>query len=179
MTMIEATIRPAHAGDEAAVYAIYMHPAVVPFLGHDPMPPVAFSAVFRGLLDAGGFLVLEHAAAVAGFCRIVRQPGRAAHVAYLGTFAVDPALHGAGLARWMVEQLVERLQSEGVLRVELMVEADNARALSFYRRLGFVHEGTLRAAYKRAGETHYVDELWLGRLLGELAPAPIRGRDGS
>ena len=37
--------------------------------------------------------------------------------------------------------------------------------IAFYQRFGFVHEGTQRAAYKRAGEDGYVDELMYGLLL--------------
>jgi len=52
--------------------------------------------------------------------------------------------------------------------VELMVEADNQRAFAFYTKLGFVQEGLLRAAYKRAGDPHYIDEIYMARLLTEL-----------
>ena len=50
-----------------------------------------------------------------------------------------------------------------------MLEADNPRALSFYRKLGFQLEGTMRSAYKRASDTHYVDELLMAMLLPPLA----------
>ena len=59
----------------------------------------------------------------------------------------------------------DRLAASGIRRVELSVEADNPRAIAFYQRFGFVHEGTQRAAYKRAGEDGYVDELMYGLLL--------------
>jgi ribosomal protein S18 acetylase RimI-like enzyme len=161
-------IRLARADDLAGVHAIYMHPDVVPFLGVDPMPLEAFGDVFAGLCAGATFLVLEQDGRVAGFCRVTRHAGRAAHVAYLGTFALAPAVHGRGLARAFLEHVVAQLEAQGVRRVELMVEADNAHAIAFYRRLGFEHEGTLRAAYKRAGQAHYVDELLMGRLLEEL-----------
>ncbi len=49
--------------------------------------------------------------------------------------------------------------------MELFAEADNVRGLAFYRKLGFVHEGTLREFYKRADQDHYVDECVMGLLL--------------
>ena len=55
-------------------------------------------------------------------------------------------------------------------RVELYAEADNPRALRFYAKLGFVHEGTLRQFYKRAHQAHYVDEWVMGLLLADDAP---------
>lgn len=50
-------------------------------------------------------------------------------------------------------------------RVWLRAEADNPRAHRLYTRLGFTHEGTLRAATYRDGE--YVDQLVYGLLRGE------------
>ena len=78
--------------------------------------------------------------------------------------------HGVlGLARSIIETAISRLHSEGVTRIELMLEADNPRALSFYRKLGFQLEGTMRSAYKRASDAHYVDELFMAMLLPPLA----------
>lgn len=62
------------------------------------------------------------------------------------------------MAREMVEDALARLRAAGVKRVELFVETDNARAIRFYKRLGFEIEGTLRDFYKRASDAHYVDE---------------------
>ncbi len=64
----------------------------------------------------------------------------------------------------MMQDALARLQRAGITRIELTVEADNPRAITFYERLGFVHEGTQRAAYKRASDTGYVDELMYGLL---------------
>jgi putative acetyltransferase len=65
----------------------------------------------------------------------------------------------------MLADAIERLKAEGVRRIELYAESDNTRALRFYEKLGFVHEGTLREFYKRADEPHYVDEYVLGLVL--------------
>lgn len=157
--------RPAAMEDADAVYAIYMHEEVIPYLGFDPMSRQAFQPVFDTLLASKGFFVVEVDGEVGGFYRATRYEGRAAHVAYLGTLAVAPMHKGSGLALRMVNGAIERLAAQGVRRVELMLEADNPRALAFYRKLGFVHEGTMRAAYKRAHEAHFVDELFLGKLL--------------
>ncbi|WP_421682306.1 GNAT family N-acetyltransferase [Stutzerimonas urumqiensis] len=157
--------------DFQAVHALYMHDAVVPYLGLDPMPAADFRPHYVDLLATRRFQVVEQAGRIRGFYRTARHGGRAAHVGFLATLAVDPAMHGTGFAREMVETAIERLRAEGVLRIELMVEADNGRAQAFYRKLGFEHEGTLRAAYKRAGEQGYVDELYFARLLPGLGVA--------
>ena len=143
--------RPATPADLAAVHAIYMHPEVVPFLTHEPMPLDDFRPVFDELLASGCFFVWEVSGQVAGFYRAVRYPGRARHVALLGTLAVDPRHHGRGVGRAMIEDFAE---------------SDNPRALRFYQSLSFVHEGTLRGFYKRAAQAHYVDEWVLGLWMG-------------
>ncbi|MNK52899.1 Phosphinothricin N-acetyltransferase [compost metagenome] len=150
--------RPAAPSDFDAVFDLYMHERVVPYLGYDPMPRDDFRPIFQGLLDSGAFFIFEVDGQLAGFYRVTRYPGRAQHVASLGTLAVDPNLHGRGIAQTMVTDVLARLKAEGVRRVELMAESDNATALRFYARLGFVQEGTLRQFYRRAGEADFIDE---------------------
>lgn len=164
--------RTATAADLNAVHALYMHEQVVPYLGHDPMPLADFAPVFAALCAGGGFHVYELEGALAGFYRVTRQAGRARHVASLGTLAVDPRWHGKGVARDMVEGAIRALHADGVLRIDLCAESDNPQAIRFYEKLGFVHEGTLRACYKRAGEAGYVDE----RLMALVVEPPAAGQ---
>ena len=151
--------------DRDRVYDIYMHDAVVPFLGFDSMPREAFGKVFGPLFESGCFYVYEVDGQVKGFYKAQRHIGRAAHVAYIGTLAVAPEVKGRGVARAMLEDAIARLRRGGIRRVELTVEADNPRAIAFYERFGFRYEGTQRAAYKRAADRGYVDELMYGLLL--------------
>ncbi|MGR4871529.1 GNAT family N-acetyltransferase [Variovorax sp. LARHSF232] len=151
--------------DIEAVHAIYSHEAVLPYLTYERMPLADFRPIYQGLLDSGAFFVWEVDGAIVGFYKATRLPGRVAHVAQLGTLAVDPGQHGQGVAHAMVGDAIARLKAEGARRVELYAEADNARGLRFYQKLGFVEEGRLREFYKRAGDAHYVDELVMGLLL--------------
>ena len=164
--------RPATWDDFDRVYEIYVHPAVIPYLGFDPMPRDDFRPVYQSLLASGVFTVVELEATVAGFYKTVRQEGRSSHVVTLGPLAVAPEQRGSGFAATMLEEAMRRLQAEGVLRFELMVEADNPRGIAFYRKLGYRHEETLRAAYKRGSDSGYIDELFLAKLL-----APIDATD--
>lgn len=169
MTLGMEKHRLATLDDLDAVHAIYMDEKVIPYLGVDPMPKAEFARVLGELVAAQSFYVVEKGGSVRGFYRTRRSEGRASHVAYLGTFAVAPMEQGSGLAASIITAVIARLQAEGVRRVELMLEADNPRALGFYKKLGFELEGTLRAAYKRADQAHYVDELLMARLLPPLA----------
>ena len=60
---------------------------------------------------------------------------------------------------------IARLKADGVRRIELCAESDSSQALRFYGRLDFVHEGALRAFYKRANEPDHVDEWVMGLLV--------------
>jgi ribosomal protein S18 acetylase RimI-like enzyme len=161
-------LRLAQPADLDAVYAIYMHPDVIPYLGYDPMPLEDFRPIFQELVDCRSFHILERNGEVAGFCRTTRQPGRASHVVHLGTLAVSPRWRGSGLALELMEQIIAMLAAQGILRLELMLETDNPRAFAFYTKLGFVQEGLMRGAYKRASDSHYIDEIFMGKLLAEL-----------
>jgi putative acetyltransferase len=160
-----ATHRLSQKTDLDAVYAIYMHESVIPYLGYDPMPKEQFSPIFERLVEDGTFHVCEHESTIAGFYRVQKHAGRASHVAYLGTLAVAPHAQGRGIAKQMVQSVIERLKASGFRRVELMVEPDNPRAIAFYERLGFAYEGTMRQAYKRSQDATYTDELFYALLI--------------
>lgn len=157
--------RLARPEDIEQVYRIYMDERVIPYLGHDPMDLETFRTVFDGLLAAGSFYVVEREGQVAGFYRITQFEGRARHVAQLGTLAVDPKFQGSGLAQDLVASAIEQMKALGVRRAELQAEADNARGLAFYRKLGFEQEGVQRRAYRRAGDNTDVDEILMVRFL--------------
>jgi RimJ/RimL family protein N-acetyltransferase len=161
--------RLATLADLDTVYSIYMDKDVVPYLGFDPMPRDDFVKVLSDLIASNSFYVVEVDGGVQGFYRASRHQGRARHAAYLGTFAVAPEARGTGLARSIIETVISRLNAEGVTRVELTLEADNKRALNFYTKLGFELEGTMRSAYKRSTDSHYLDELLMARLLPPVA----------
>jgi RimJ/RimL family protein N-acetyltransferase len=157
--------RLANPQDIEAVFSIYTHEKVVPFLTYEPMLLGEFKSIYEELLNSGCFYVWEVDGALAGFYKATRYPGRVRHVALLGTLAVDPRRHGQGVGHAMLADAIERLKADGIRRIELYAESDNAQALRFYGKLGFVHEGTLRQFYKRADQAHYVDEYVLGLLV--------------
>jgi GNAT superfamily N-acetyltransferase len=62
---------------------------------------------------------------------------------------VVPRVRGTGVAQALVEQVRAEAWRRGCLRLGLHVDAQNARAQGFYRRLGFDETGLLAGA---AGE---------------------------
>jgi ribosomal protein S18 acetylase RimI-like enzyme len=156
--------RFAELSDLEPVFAIYMDAKVVHFLGFDPMPIEAFKPIFYELVESRCFFVYEVYGEIAGFYKASRHPGRANHVAYLGSLAVAPKFQGQGVAQIMVEEAIEALCHQGAKRIELIVESDNTRGLAFYTRLGFEIEGKLRKFYKRFHESTYVDDYIMSKI---------------
>jgi ribosomal protein S18 acetylase RimI-like enzyme len=156
--------RLAELNDLKSVFSIYMDSKVVPFLGFDPMPIEAFQPIFRELVESRCFFVYEVSGELAGFYKASRHPGRASHVAYVGSLAVAPKFQGRGIATAMITEAIEELLQLGVKRIELIVESDNTHALAFYARLGFEIEGKLRKFYKRAHESTYVDDYIMSKI---------------
>jgi len=150
------------------VFRIYMHEQNVPYLAYDPLPLVAFKPIFDDLMKGESFFVWDAGSQIKGFCGARRLLGRMAHTAHLGPLAIIAEEQGTGLAKTMLEAVIDRLQQQGVTRVELMVSGDNPRALAFYRKLGFQHEGTMRASYKRSHEQRYINDVFLAKLLAPL-----------
>src|SRR5262245_64683621 len=163
-------LRIARAADAPALFPIYTPELVERFLTFDGVDALHFSGIFRNLLESGDFFVYEVEGTVVGFCKATRLPGRSSHVVHLGPLAVSPEFHGSGYAAAMLQEVLTHLEQSGdVLRIELLVEADNPRGIAFYRKLGFEQEGVQRKAYKRAAESDYIDEVMMVKFAGALA----------
>lgn len=63
-----------------------------------------------------------------------------------------------GVGRKMIEELLEQAKNTGFEQIELTVFEDNQRAISLYEKIGFVHTGRLKGAYKLKGN-QYCDEI--------------------
>jgi putative acetyltransferase len=157
-------LRPATDADIASIHALYTDPAVIPFMLHEPMSLEAFGPIYASLLY-GGLMVWEVDGRIAGMYRTPTGEGRASHTALLSTVAVHPDFHGGGIARTMLEDALERLRARGVRRVELLAEADNARGLAFYRKLGFEVVAVMKDAYRAFGRPGYIDDILMARML--------------
>ena len=87
---------------------------------------------------------------------------RRRHCVMLG-ISVAAAAQGQGVGSALMQALCDYADQWGqILRIELTVFADNARAVALYRRFGFEHEGTHRGYALRAGV--YIDVLSMARL---------------
>lgn len=173
MTHRPVPIRRAVIGDAAAFARVMGHPDVVPgllqmpytsealwqtrltdtlALGKPDLQLVAELPDSRGQLQVVGTAGLHPTSAAL----------RRRHVMNLG-IAVHPDGQGQGVGHALMAALCDWADRWGqVLRIELTVFVDNARAIRLYERHGFVQEGRHRGYALRSGQ--YVDVFSMARL---------------
>lgn len=92
---------------------------------------------------------------------------RRRHVAMLG-ISVDPVCHGQGVGRALMQAACDYADGWAqILRIELTVFCDNARAMALYQSFGFRLEGTHRGYAMRDGV--FADVHSMARLHAEPA----------
>jgi predicted N-acetyltransferase YhbS len=92
----------------------------------------------RTHMATGTFLVAEQDGTPIG-CVYTEQRGDRG---YFGLLAVDPAQHGKGLGRTLVEAAEARFRRAGCRAVDISVVDLRRELPPFYRRLGYVETGT-------------------------------------
>lgn len=159
-------LRKGTTNDFDALYPIYMHPIVNPYLSFEIMDQQAFRPIFDEKLRSGTLYVYENDQDEIVATAIVKEyERRCAHVRCITTFATNPNFTCQGFGTKFMKALLDHLRvDEQVKRIELFAEADNPIALSFYQKLGFQIEGCLKKYYKRANEDNFVDEFVLAML---------------
>ena len=100
--------------------------------------------VLRAIRDpATNVAVVTESDAIVGF-GIMQYWEETAHLAL---FAVRPSHRNQGLGSRLVRWLEQPARIAGIERVRVEARADNAKAIAFYRRLGFVPMRTVSGYY--------------------------------
>jgi L-phenylalanine/L-methionine N-acetyltransferase len=168
MPPTSAVVRRAVPQDAAAFARLMAEPGVYANLMQLPYPTEAQWAARLGSPPPEGSIELRLVAELGG--EVVGSLGlhpasdrvRRRHVAMLG-ISIAGAAQGQGVGSALMAAALDYADRWAqILRIELQVYADNARAIALYRRFGFVHEGTHRAYAMRDGA--YVDSLSMARL---------------
>lgn len=113
---------------------------------YEPWSPVQHADWYADKIESG-FPVLvavedDEVLGVASFGEFHHKVGYAhtrEHKVYL-----RPSARGRGLARLLLEPLIERARQDGVHTLIALVSADNEASLRLHARLGFVEVGRLR-----------------------------------
>jgi putative acetyltransferase len=125
-------LRPYRASDEDAAIALWRRTWQQAYPGIDFATRVAWwRERWRSeLVPNAAIMVAEHADALIGFVTIDAS-------GYLDQLVVAPEHWGSALGDALLDE-AKRKAPEGVT---LLVNRDNARAIRFYERNGFVHAG--------------------------------------
>jgi len=126
------TLRPYQASDEDAAIALWQHTwqRAYPAIDFAERVPWWRARWRDELVPNAAIVVAERAGEMTGFVTIDGK-------GYLDQLVVAPEHWGSPLATMLVKE-AKRLSPD---RVTLLVNADNARAIRFYARNGFVHAG--------------------------------------
>jgi GNAT superfamily N-acetyltransferase len=92
----------------------------------------------RAFMNSGRFLLAEGAAGPVGCVYIER---RGEH-SYLGLLSVAPQFQGRRLGRRLVAAAEDYSREVGCRAVDLRIVSARAQLLPFYRRLGYIENGT-------------------------------------
>ena len=170
--MPPTSIRPAEPRDVAAITRIYDHAVRHGTASFELAPPdEAEMARRQKELFAGGFpyIVAEQATAVVGYA--YAGPYRA-RPAYRWTVEdsiyVDPALHGRGIGRALLERLIAEAERSGFRQMLAVIgDSANAGSIELHRALGFRMVGTFDNVGFKFGR--WLDSVLMQRALGKGA----------
>ena len=99
-----------------------------------------------------------------GIMGLLRQrPSKMAHRAALVMVYLRGSFRGTGLARDLLDVVVDFARREGILQLELAVSAENPGAIGFYHREGFSEVGRIRGGLLDSGRE--VDDIVMVRRL--------------
>ena len=108
----------------------------------------------RGLMNTGRFLLAEDAAGLVGCVHVELRGERG----YLGLLSVEPSRQGTGLGRELVSVAEEYSRAAGCRAIDLRIVSARGELLPFYRRLGYVENGTapFPAGLQTKVPSHYI-----------------------
>jgi ribosomal protein S18 acetylase RimI-like enzyme len=123
-----------------AAYAKY-----VPRIGREPSPMVAD---YEAEVAANRAVVIEAAGSVLGY--MIAWPEPDAY--FIDNIGVDPACHGGGLGRCLIDHAVSQADRLGLPALSLYTNALMSENLAMYAHIGFVE--THRAVEKGFHRVH-------------------------
>jgi len=162
-------VRPAGPGDLAAVHAIYSHAVLHGLASFEEEPP-SLDELRRRHQDVTGrglpWLVAELGGAVAGYGYCAPYRARSAYrYALEDSVYVRPDLHGKGVGRAILAELITRCEGLGYRQVVAVIgDSANAASIQLHAKAGFLRVGTLRSVGFKFNR--WVDSVLMQRPLG-------------
>ena len=162
------TIRPASAGDFAAIWEIF-HEIIV--AGDTYVNDETFTANQARQMWLGPavttFVACDGERVVGAYKLTPNYPGRGAHVAN-GSYIIDAGYRGRGIGRLLVEHSLQNAASAGYQAIQFnFVVSTNYGAVKLYEDLGFQTLATLPKAFNHK-TLGYVDAYLMYRSLENI-----------
>ena len=132
-----------------------------------PPPDRVRGFVLNGLRNGMTQFVAVDDGRVVGWCDV--NPKTHAALRHSGVLGMGVAAshRGQGVGSALLLATLEAATARGIMRVELVVRADNAAAIRLYERNGFELEGRLRNYLVVDGQAY--DALQMARLAGQVS----------
>lgn len=113
----------------------------------NPLPQSYFEAFEEIVIDKNQLLlVVEESGNVIGVCHLTVMASlsfQGSRRLNLENIHVDKRFQGQGIGTWMIQQAIDLGREKGCKIIQLTTNKKRSRAMSFYKKLGFVasHEG--------------------------------------
>lgn len=130
--MPTSRIRPATAADAPAVRAI-AEAAYRPYVARNGLEPAPLHEDYAARIAEGVLWVLDDAGTIRGYVVLLDRPD---HL-MLDNVAVDPAAHGQGLGRLLLDFAEARAAQAGLPAVRLYTQDIMVENLAIYARRGY------------------------------------------
>ncbi len=147
------------------VYNMYMHPVVNPHLLYEQMSEAEFKPIYTKLLEDDVLYIFINNNEPAGMFKLIPLTHRAAHTAYLGGFAIHPIQAGLGLGLIMLNEIISHIKDNNFKRIELTAGVQNKKAITLYKKAGFMEEGILKNCTYFKSEDRYIDEVMMSYII--------------
>ena len=157
--------RLANTKDFNAVYDMYMDDYANAYLTYDPMSKETFQPIYESLLKTDTLYVVENDGEVMATYRLIPKTDRQQYTIYLGGITIKDTSRGKGFGSQILSSIQQRCHENNKVRIELTVDVDNMPAISLYKKMGFVIEGTVRKSYKRSSSNRFYDEYLMAYII--------------
>jgi L-amino acid N-acyltransferase YncA len=173
--MSDANIRPAGAGDIAAITRIYADAVNNGTATFEIEPPNEAEMARRRealLADNCPYLVAELSGVVAGYAYASHYHARPAYRWSIeDSIYVEPKFHGRGLGRLLITRLLADAEERGFRQMIAVIgDSANAASIALHAAVGFRLIGTLRSVGFKHGR--WLDTVVMQRPLGSADAAP-------
>ena len=150
-------IRDATPGDAAGIAAIWnpvIRDTAITFNSAEKSPADIAAMIRTRQGDGHGFLVTEDEGRILGFATYARFRGGVGYARTMEhTILLDPAAHGRGLGRALMQAVEDHARARGAISIFAGVSAENPAGRAFHAALGYAEVAILQRVGYKFGRT--------------------------